>query len=156
MSITIYPKTNYDLWVHLKEIGVSNGDENEELEQLSSSNSSFVKLLSEGMNLSWGDWDEIHSLLFDSYDGDKISFCRDDVGFIPPHILTEILKSEKFKSKYNQIRDDYEEELEVEFLHIEDEENYSEPDYHLIDDYRNKLEIWDFIMENEKWGIVYN
>jgi len=161
MAISIYSKYQMDIWTHLKEVSVLSDEDSNEFTQTSSSKWFINKLYSNSTDVSWDDWSEIHSILFDSYSDDKITFCRDSVGFIPPHILSIIVKSKRFKGKYESLKRDYNEQFEIalnyEYATSNDEEEYyDEPDEEILEKSSRMLEILDFIIKFSNEGISYS
>lgn len=150
-----------DVWKHLKEVCVLSDEDNSDFTESTSSKWFIKNLLYNSTDVSWDDWSEIHSILFDSYGGDKTSFYRDNVGFIPPHILSIILKSKYFKNKYESFKSDYDEQMDIalnyEYAIEDDEEEYYEkPDSQILEKSSRMLEIFDFIIKLSNEGITYS
>jgi hypothetical protein len=161
MSISIYSKYQIDVWTHLKEVCVLSDDDSVNHFQSSSSQWFQKNLYSNSTDVCWDDWSEIHSILFDSYDGDKSSFNMDSRGFIPPHILKSILNSKYFKEKYESFKRDFDEQLDLamnyEFGVEDDEEEYCEkPDEDLLEKSSRILIILDTIIKLSDEGISYS
>lgn len=106
---------------------------------------------------TYSDWENTHSLLFESYQGDKLSFQRDDVGFIPSKTLNKILNSKSFQDKYKEMRREFYDELdlyyEYEFGENEDSET---PNIKLLENHSRDLKIIDFLITLSDEGIYYS
>ena len=73
-------------------------------------------------------------------------------------ILSQIINSEKFKSKYREIQSDWDEQMEAELNYEsqnDGEDYWDQPDYFLIKECERDLAILDFIISLEKEGIYY-
>ena len=150
-----------DVWTHLKEVCVLSDDDSVKHFQSSSSQWFQKNLYSNSTDVCWDDWSEIHSILFDSYDGNKSSFNMDSRGFIPPHILKSILNSKYFKDKYEGFKSDYDNQLEIALNYeyaIEDgeEEYYDRPDEQLLEKADRILRVLDVIIKLAEEGISYS
>lgn len=161
MAISIYSKYQIDVWTHLKEVGVLSDEDSNDFTQSTSSKWFVKNLYSNTTDVSWDDWSEIHSVLYHSYSGDSITFCRDSVGFIPPHILSIIVKSKHFKGKYESLKSDYDEQLDIalnyEYAILDEEEEYYEkPDDEILEKSSRMLEIFDLIIKLSNKGISYS
>lgn len=106
---------------------------------------------------TYSDWENTHSLLFESYQGDKLSFQRDDVGFIPPKTLKKILNSKSFQEKYKEMKREFNNELDLyyewEFCENEDLEK---PNIKLLENHSRDLKMIDFIIKISDEGIYYS
>ena len=120
----------------------------------------YVDILTSGkcFHTTYSEWNNAHSILFDCCDNNTETFYRDSDGFIPPHILSQIINSEKFKSKYREIQSDWDEQMEAELNYEsqnDGEDYWDQPDYFLIKECERDLAILDFIISLEKEGIYY-
>ena len=148
MSLGIYSKYEMDKFHFTKQ----NGEEAE-------SEAIFAQLYSSEKSLSttYSDWSNVHSILFECCEGNTNTFYKDSVGFIPPHILSQIINSQKFKTKYRNLQSDLDEQLEIAEIYYYDrnEEDWDQPDEFLIKECERDLEILDFIINLENEGIYY-
>jgi hypothetical protein len=161
MAISIYSKFQMDVWRQLKEVCVLSDEDSDDILQSSSSQWFRNNLLKNSIDVSWDDWGEIHSILFDSYDGYKSSFNLDSNGFIPPHILKIIVKSKYFRNKYEVFKRDYYEQLDIVFNSdngLEDDEDwdYEKPNEELLERSSRILIILDSIIKLSEEGISYS
>jgi hypothetical protein len=157
MSLAIYSKADIDKWEYYKEVGILN--EEVENNSISTSSEYYGKYISpNAIHTTYSNWSLPHNLLFDCYDGDKSTFNRDDIGFIPPHILNKIVNSEIFKNKFSQINSDLAEQLELEDLYENqnDDDYYDSPDQFVIEKCGLELEILDFIIDKQNEGICWS
>jgi len=149
MSLSIFSKYEMDKFHFAKQ----NGEEAE-------SEAIFARLYSSEKSLSttYSDWDNVHSILFECCDGNTNTFYKDSVGFIPPHILSQIINSQKFKTKYRDIQSDLNEQLEIGNIYHYDneEEDENRPNELLIKECVRDLEILNFIISLKKEGIYYS
>ncbi len=150
-----------DVWRQLKEVCVLSDEDSEDLLQSTSSQWFQENLLMNSIDVSWDDWGEIHSILFDSYDGDNPSFNMDSNGFIPPHILKTIINSKYFRNKYEGFKRDYYEQLDIVFNYdngVQDDEDwdYEKPNEELLERSSRILIILDGIIKLSEEGISYS
>jgi hypothetical protein len=150
-----------DVWRQLKEVCVLSDEDSDDILQSSSSQWFQDNLLKNSIDVSWDDWGDIHSILFDSYDGDKMSFNMDNNGFIPPHILKNIIKSNYFRNKYEVFKRNYNEQIDILFNYdngVQDDEDwdYEKPNEDLLEKSSRILIILDSIIKLSEEGISYS
>lgn len=101
MGVCIYSKFDCDKLEFFNEIGEINDEKIDGVD--SSSTSYYLKNVSPNcISVPYSYWNTPFRILFDCFKGDKSTFLRDDVGFIPPHILNKIVRSKKFNEHYNE------------------------------------------------------
>jgi hypothetical protein len=106
---------------------------------------------------NYGDWNNTHTLLFDSYRGDKLSFHRDDVGFIPSTTLKEIINSNSFQKKYKEMKREFYDELDLYYeWEFDENEDLDKPDIKLLENHSKDLKIIEFIIKLSDEGISYS
>jgi hypothetical protein len=153
MGVVIYSKVDTDKYEYYKTVGLLEDDM--DLKNVNSSHYYYLNNISENtISVPYSIWSLPHTILFDCYDGDKSTFNRDDIGFIPPHILIEIVDSKKFKSKFDELQSEYDDEF-IGLNEDEDSIDYFEPNDSTLKELSPIIEIMGFINKNKSNGISW-
>jgi hypothetical protein len=144
MGVTLYPKTESDKWNFLRDVEILKEDDGDgNFTNSSSSKYFYENVLKKSYSTQYSTWGLPLKILYNCEE-ETVTFNRDDRGYIPPHILKRIVKSERFKEEYRNL------------LNIYDEMVENNTKYHFeIPLIENSIEILDFLKENKDNGIIY-